>query len=274
MCATFTRLGKNLSWIRTDNLLRSALYAHFAESLTGLASIRAYGETKRFIHENERLLDVENRAYYLTVINQRWLGLRLDFFGSVLVFAVAIISVGTRYSLSPSEIGVALSYIISVQQAFSWSALSYCSDRVLLLTTRTVVRQIAEVENDMASLHTLQTSSSVADFLAEFVRTTHLLHRLARKRSAETDSGERASCVVATRRRHLVQQGRHGLSTRVAASAQGFVARHSRGREDRHRRKVRTSDIICRYASLMIAQDGSGQEFDHDQLGASAWLRR
>jgi len=47
---------------RLDNLLRSQLYAHFSESLTGLASIRAYGESKRFTEANERLIDVENRA--------------------------------------------------------------------------------------------------------------------------------------------------------------------------------------------------------------------
>lgn len=107
---------------RADNLLRSSLYSHFAESLSGLASIRAYGEVERFVTQNEKLIDIENRAYYLTVVNQRWLGLRLDFFGSLLVFSVAMIAVGTRHSLNPSQIGVALSYIISVQQAFSWSA--------------------------------------------------------------------------------------------------------------------------------------------------------
>jgi ABC-type multidrug transport system fused ATPase/permease subunit len=33
---------------RLDAILRSSLYAHFSESLTGLATIRAYGETERF----------------------------------------------------------------------------------------------------------------------------------------------------------------------------------------------------------------------------------
>ncbi len=35
-------------------------------------------------------MDIENRAYYLTIINQRWLGIRLDFLGSCLTLAVAI----------------------------------------------------------------------------------------------------------------------------------------------------------------------------------------
>lgn len=44
-----------------DALLRSSLYTHFSESLSGLATIRAYGETRRFQKENEARMDIENR---------------------------------------------------------------------------------------------------------------------------------------------------------------------------------------------------------------------
>jgi ABC-type multidrug transport system fused ATPase/permease subunit len=48
---------------------------------------------------------------------------------------VAILVVITRFTISPAQTGVALSYILSVQQAFGW-----------------MVRQSAEVENDMNSV--------------------------------------------------------------------------------------------------------------------------
>ena len=75
---------------------------------SGLATIRAYGEDAKFLEQNEHFLDIENRAYLLTVrpfdsrarqrfaycitqvYNQRWLGFRLDFFGALLMFIVAI----------------------------------------------------------------------------------------------------------------------------------------------------------------------------------------
>lgn len=44
-----------------DAVLRSTLYSHFSESLTGLATIRAYGESERFRLENEQRIDIENR---------------------------------------------------------------------------------------------------------------------------------------------------------------------------------------------------------------------
>ena len=46
---------------RLDAILRSSLYAHFSESLTGLATIRAYGETGRFRKESEDRMNIENR---------------------------------------------------------------------------------------------------------------------------------------------------------------------------------------------------------------------
>ncbi|ORY35691.1 P-loop containing nucleoside triphosphate hydrolase protein [Naematelia encephala] len=116
---------------RIDAILRSSLYAHFSESLSGIGTIRAYGESERFCQDNIKRMDIENRAYYLTIINQRWLGIRLDFLGSLLTFSVAIIVV-CSHRVSAASGGLGLSTMITVQQSFSW-----------------LVRQLAEVENDM-----------------------------------------------------------------------------------------------------------------------------
>lgn len=56
---------------RLDSLLRSILYAHFSESLTGLPTIRSYGAIDRFVNDNKYYLNLEGRALFLTVTNQR-----------------------------------------------------------------------------------------------------------------------------------------------------------------------------------------------------------
>jgi ABC-type multidrug transport system fused ATPase/permease subunit len=48
---------------RLDAILRPPLYAHFSESLTGLAAIRAYGETERFQKESEDQMNIESRFF-------------------------------------------------------------------------------------------------------------------------------------------------------------------------------------------------------------------
>lgn len=115
---------------RLDSMLRSLLYAHFSESLSGLATIRAYGETKRFIHDNAYYMDLEDRAYVLTYSNQRWLAIRLDLLGALLVFAVAIMCAAGGGGLQPSEIALCLTYMTQITQMFGM-----------------VTRQSAEVEN-------------------------------------------------------------------------------------------------------------------------------
>ncbi|TDL20293.1 multidrug resistance-associated ABC transporter [Rickenella mellea] len=104
---------------RLDSLMRSALYATYSETLTGLATVRAYGEQQRFIDNAEHGLDLENRAYYMTVSIQRWLSVRLDFFGNILIFGIALFAAGFRTSVNPSKIGVVLSYTLSITQTFS-----------------------------------------------------------------------------------------------------------------------------------------------------------
>ena len=117
---------------RLDSILRSHVYAQFGETLTGLTTVRAYGKQAEFTRLNEDYLDVMNRAYYLTIIDQRWLGIRLDFVGDILIFVVAILVVTSRFSVSPSIAGLVLAYCVQVVAMMGW-----------------MVRQFAEVENNM-----------------------------------------------------------------------------------------------------------------------------
>ncbi|KAF5370935.1 hypothetical protein D9615_009781 [Tricholomella constricta] len=112
---------------RLDSLMRSTLYGSYSETLTGLSTIRAYRAQVKPIanflesaikHADEGL-DMENRAYYMTISIQRWLAVRLDMFGNVLVFGIALFAAGFRNTVDPSKIGVVLSYTLGITQVFS-----------------------------------------------------------------------------------------------------------------------------------------------------------
>lgn len=80
-CAQYYRASSR-EFKRVDSILRSSLYSHFSESLSGISTIRAYGESQRFNKENVKRMDVENRgtsvlrpsltctAYYMTIISE------------------------------------------------------------------------------------------------------------------------------------------------------------------------------------------------------------
>jgi len=123
---------------RLDSILRSTIYAHFGESLSGLATIRAYREQERFVKNNQDYTDLENRAYYLSITIQRWLAVRLETIANTMILFVTIFSVVYRMTLNPSTMGFVLSYSLSLTGTFNWT-----------------VRQWAEMENNFNSVERL-----------------------------------------------------------------------------------------------------------------------
>ena len=88
---------------RLDSISRSPIYAHFQESLGGITTIRAYRQQGRFALENEWRMDANLRAYFPSINANRWLAVRLEIIGSVIILAsaiFAIISVSTGGGLS------------------------------------------------------------------------------------------------------------------------------------------------------------------------------
>lgn len=119
---------------RHEAVLRSSVFARFGEGVSGTASIRAFGLQNQFIQSLRHSIDEMNSAYYLTFANQRWLAVRLDAIGNLLVFTTGILVVTSRFDVSPSSAGLVLSYILSIVQMIQFT-----------------VRQLAEVENNMVS---------------------------------------------------------------------------------------------------------------------------
>ncbi|KIK67839.1 hypothetical protein GYMLUDRAFT_216120 [Collybiopsis luxurians FD-317 M1] len=117
---------------RLDAMLRSLLYAQISESLTGLPTIRSYGKLSTFIKDNQYYIDLENRALFLTVTNQRWLAIRVDSLGALLVFFVSLFAVVGVSGINAAQIGLVLTYSTTLTQL--------CGN---------VTRQSAEIENYM-----------------------------------------------------------------------------------------------------------------------------
>ncbi|KAJ4300867.1 ATP-binding cassette transporter yor1 [Kalmusia sp. IMI 367209] len=117
---------------RHESVLRSTVFARFSEAVMGTPTIRAYGLEQQFSRSVRDAIDDMNSAYYLTFANQRWLSVRLDVIGILLVFTTGILVVTSRFSVNPSIAGLVLSYILTIVQMIQFT-----------------VRQLAEVENNM-----------------------------------------------------------------------------------------------------------------------------
>ncbi|EPS42616.1 hypothetical protein H072_3436 [Dactylellina haptotyla CBS 200.50] len=123
---------------RLDSVSRSPIFAHFQESLGGLSTIRAYQQQDRFWHENEMLVDGNLRAYFPSISANRWLAVRLEFIGSVIILGAAtfaVLTVASGSPLSAGMVGLSMSYALQITQSLNW-----------------VVRQTVEVETNIVSV--------------------------------------------------------------------------------------------------------------------------
>lgn len=61
-------------------------------------------------------MDLEDRAYIVYVATQRWLAIRLDAIGAFLILAVALLVAVGSSGISPSQVGLLLTYCVSLVQ--------------------------------------------------------------------------------------------------------------------------------------------------------------
>ncbi|CDH53086.1 abc metal ion [Lichtheimia corymbifera JMRC:FSU:9682] len=115
---------------RLDSAGKSPMYSHFQETIAGVSTIRAYEQQRRFVFENETRLDNSQRAYFPSISCNRWLAVRLEFMGSIVIFCAAIFAVlGVLYGSSYIDagmVGLSVSYALTVTQGLNWLIRTYC----------------------------------------------------------------------------------------------------------------------------------------------------
>ncbi|CAG2101456.1 unnamed protein product [Medioppia subpectinata] len=99
---------------RIESTTRSPIYIHFGETVSGSASIRAYGVSHQFIQESNRRVDENHMCYYPCFTAARWLAIRLEFLGYCIVFVTAVLAVLYKHKLTPGVAGLAISYALNI----------------------------------------------------------------------------------------------------------------------------------------------------------------
>uniref|UniRef100_A0A8C3AGT5 Multidrug resistance-associated protein 1 n=1 Tax=Cyclopterus lumpus TaxID=8103 RepID=A0A8C3AGT5_CYCLU len=105
---------------RLESVSRSPIYTHFNETLLGTSVIRAFGEQERFIRESDQCVDHNQKAYYPSIVANRWLAVRLEFVGNCIVSFAALFAVIARESLSPGIMGLSISYALQLTSSLTW----------------------------------------------------------------------------------------------------------------------------------------------------------
>ncbi|XP_033956822.1 ATP-binding cassette sub-family C member 2 [Pseudochaenichthys georgianus] len=105
---------------RLDSVSCSPIYSHFSETVSGLSVIRAYGHQERFLSHNTKTIDENLKSVYLWIVSNRWLAIRLEFLGNLVVFFSALLAVLSRDTLESGLVGLSISYSLNVTQTLNW----------------------------------------------------------------------------------------------------------------------------------------------------------
>ena len=93
-------------------LTRSPIYSVFSTTLSGLITIRIYGQGKRFIREFTNLLNHNTRAFHLYYDAGRTFNFYSDYSSAIFVCAGVAILLATN--IDPELIGLICSYLIAI----------------------------------------------------------------------------------------------------------------------------------------------------------------
>uniref|UniRef100_A0A7I4KHP7 ABC-type glutathione-S-conjugate transporter n=1 Tax=Brugia malayi TaxID=6279 RepID=A0A7I4KHP7_BRUMA len=143
---------------RLESTARSPIYSHFQESIQGSASIRAYRCMNRFIHESQDRLDKNIVIQYHSLVANRWLAVRLELVGNLIVFCSALFAVFYRESGSVTAglVGLSVAYALSITQTLNWA-----------------VRMASELETNVVAVERLR---EYTDLPTEGLASENLAH--------------------------------------------------------------------------------------------------
>ncbi|XP_057630056.1 multidrug resistance-associated protein 1 isoform X2 [Chionomys nivalis] len=105
---------------RLESVSRSPVYSHFNETLLGVSVIRAFEEQERFIRQSDLKVDENQKAYYPSIVANRWLAVRLECVGNCIVLFAALFAVISRHSLSAGLVGLSVSYSLQITSYLNW----------------------------------------------------------------------------------------------------------------------------------------------------------
>ena len=103
-----------------DGISRSPIQAHFQQSLSGLAVIRALKQEQVFIDHCDNLLDSNHRVLQGLISSTRWLGVRLDLLCAVYVLVTGLLIYAFIDEISGGFAAVALLWALNTCLSFNF----------------------------------------------------------------------------------------------------------------------------------------------------------
>ncbi|KAF8216283.1 multidrug resistance-associated ABC transporter [Mycena galopus ATCC 62051] len=147
---------------RLDAVSKSPIFAWFSESLAGVSTIRSFNQQSIFIKANQRHIDRNQICYLPSISVNRWLSVRLEIVGAVIILVVAVLAMVALITtgVDAGLVGLVLSYAMNATSSLNW-----------------VVRSASDVEQNIVSveriLHQIDVPPEAPQYIPEAKTLNH-----------------------------------------------------------------------------------------------------
>nr|AHK05642.1 ATP-binding cassette transporter sub-family C member 1 isoform X4 [Tigriopus japonicus] len=140
---------------RLNSIARSPIYSLFGETLSGVVTIKAFKLQGNFIEQNHGMVDNFMASNYLNFAANRWLSIRLEMLGNVVILFASLFAVLGKDVMNPGVVGLSLSYAMQITGSLNF-----------------LIRLVSQIENNMVSVERIQEYEMDVDQEASYALVT------------------------------------------------------------------------------------------------------
>ncbi|CAI5772734.1 resistance-associated 1-like isoform X1 [Podarcis lilfordi] len=127
---------------RLSGATQTPIISHFSETLVGVSTIRAFGHQERFLNQNKDVVNENMVCFYNNVISNRWLAVRLEFLGNLMVFLAALLAVFAGSKVDSATVGLSITYALNITQSLNFWVRKACE----IETNAIAIERVCEYE--------------------------------------------------------------------------------------------------------------------------------
>ncbi|KAI1135673.1 P-loop containing nucleoside triphosphate hydrolase protein [Hypoxylon sp. FL0543] len=146
----YLRASRDLK--RLESVNRSPLFQQFGETLSGVTTIRAYGDERRFIRENLTKINTQARPFIYLWAANRWLAFRTDVLGDFVSFFAGVFVILSLGKIDAGAAGVSLSYAIGFSENILWLVRLYAMNEQNMNSVERV-KEYLDVEQEAEAIN-------------------------------------------------------------------------------------------------------------------------
>ncbi|KAH9501054.1 hypothetical protein DERF_011922 [Dermatophagoides farinae] len=100
--------------MRIESTLRTPIYQQFNETYTGVTVIQAFGRVEMFLRKIYKNIDMNTSAMHMSIAAAKWLTVRLECLGNIVVLITSLSCVLLRGHISPGMVGLCITSSLSI----------------------------------------------------------------------------------------------------------------------------------------------------------------